>query len=220
MKSFFLLLCFFLYPLGNSGNYDLSLADEYVYLPFFGANFSANSVPGYIAGRYAVRGRVAMVVVDAYAALEENTPSVRYIYAETGKKGGGGFWPHRTHKDGYSVDFITPVYTKGKNGEIKDVVLPCNPLTLWGYAVRIDDTGFYEKYHLNTQAMIAHLSALDKSASKYGMRIKRVIFEPHLLPFLKADPSFKDIERIPFMSGKAWFPHDGHYHVDFEKIPG
>ena len=48
-------------------------------------------------------------------------PDTVYKYTETGFENGGKFRPHKTHQNGLSVDFMTPV--KNKNNE--SVHLPC-----------------------------------------------------------------------------------------------
>lgn len=190
-------------------------AESYLALPYSGANFTCNSRIGYGAGRYYLRGKTAATVLAAYAGLEKSHPGLKYMYAEMGLKGGGPFKPHRTHQKGLSADFITPVYRLDKNGKRLPAMLPANALNFWGYEVRLDERGVFEDYHLDTAAMIAHLAALDESAKNYGLQIERVIFDPPLLRILRADPSFKSVSHLSFMKTQAWFPHDGHYHVDF-----
>ena len=56
---------------------------------------------------------------------------------------------------------------------------------------------------------------LHRQAPAFGLRIERVIFDPPLLKLLRKDPSFAALGSMPFMEKQAWFPHDGHYHVDF-----
>ena len=200
-----------------SGYNHASEADVYHCLPLDGSNFAANSRIGHGAGRYYLKGRIAACALAAYADLAQNHPEYRYIYGEMGWKGGGRFRPHRTHQQGMNADFMTPVYTLGENGEKIPAVLPCNAANLWGYNIRVDEEGRYEEYRLDTGAMIAHLAALKKHAPRYGVKVERVIFDPPLLKLLRADPDFKMLGNMVFMEKKAWFPHDGHYHVDFAR---
>ena len=190
-------------------------AEAYRCLPFSGPNFEANSRPGHGAGRYYLKGKTAATVLAAYAELAQSHPEYRYLYGEMGWNGGGRFRPHRTHQQGMNADFITPVYTLNADNTQTRTVLPCNTLNLWGYNIRLNADGHFEDYHLDTKAMIAHLAALQKAAPLYGLRVERVIFDPPLLALLRKDPDFKKLGGIAFMEKKAWFPHDGHYHVDF-----
>ncbi len=195
-------------------------AERFLALPLYGGNFRCNSLIGYGVGRYYLQGRAAATVLGAYAALERTRPGLRFTYAEMGWNGGGRFRPHRTHQKGMSADFITPVYTADAAGNRVPGMLSCNILNLWGYAVRLDDAGRFEEYRFDTSAMIAHLAALERSGTEYGVRIERVILEPPLLRLLRADPDFKSISGIRFMENRAWFPHDGHYHIDFARLRG
>lgn len=190
-------------------------ADSYQCLPLSGDNFQASSLPGYGAGRYYLKGRAAVAVLKAYARLAASHPELRFIYAEMGWKGGGRFRPHRTHQQGLSADFITPVRKPDATGKAAPATLPCNTANLWGYGIRLDNNGRYQDYRLDTAAMIAHLDALRQEAAAQGLKIERVIFDPPLLKLLRADPNFKRLGDMRFMENKAWFPHDGHYHVDF-----
>lgn len=190
-------------------------ANTYLALPFSGKNFQCNSMPGYGVGRYYLRGNVAAAVLSAYASLEKAQPGLKYIYAEMGWKGGGAFKPHRTHTKGLSADFITPVYKIGQSGEKVPALLPVSASNLWGYDIRLDSNGVFLNYHFDSSAMVAHIAALQKSSENYGVKIVRVIFDPPLLKILRADPDFKKLQGVKFMETKAWFPHDGHYHVDF-----
>jgi len=126
-----LLLFLILFPLvgsaepskcyGTSSNGSLSHG---VKLPQSGRNYVGYSLAARIAGRTYVHSEVRKIVVDSYQSLEREQPDKVYKYAETGLKNGGIFKPHKTHQNGLSVDFMTPV--TDKNG--KSVHLPTNPL--------------------------------------------------------------------------------------------
>ena len=46
------------------------------------------------------------------AELERTQPGVKFVYGETGWPDGGPMPPHRTHRNGMSVDFMVPVRDK------------------------------------------------------------------------------------------------------------
>ncbi len=190
-------------------------AERYLSLPYSGGNFTAGSPAAFGAGRCYLKGKVAATVVAAYDLVAKELPEVHFIYGETGFRGGGRFWPHRTHKTGMSADFITPVYIMDASGRKKTATLPCRVTNLWGYSIRIDADGRFGEYRLDAPAMIAHLAALQKAGAAYGVRVDRVIFDPPLLKLLRRDTNFQRLGNMRFMEQKAWFPHDGHYHVDF-----
>lgn len=74
------------------------------------------------------------------------------------------------------------------------------------------------EYQIDFKAIIDHLDALHKSALKHGVAIDKVIIDPPLLRLLKQEKDYSKIQSIPFLQGKEWFPHDGHYHVDFKLL--
>lgn len=188
--------------------------DTYTQLPLGGSNFSAYSTSLHILGRCYLLAPVTQIVVDAYAVLESTCPEQIFIYAEMGWKGGGRFDPHRTHREGKSADFVTPMRNKLTK---KAEPLPLSPLNRWGYDLRLNNNGEYLDLKLDAGAIIMHLSALDKTAKNSGWKIRQVIFDRPMQKLLQAHPAYQQISHIPFMPGQAWFPHDGHYHVDFEQ---
>lgn len=195
--------------------YTAAEAEKYHALPISGPNFKANSRIAYGIGRHYLKGKAVASIVAAYGELARTHPQYKYVYGEMGWKDGGRFRPHRTHQDGLSADFMTPMLETSPDGKSIPTVLSCSVINLWGYNIRLDSSGRFENLRMDTRAMIAHLAALKKAAPKYGLRLNRVIFDPPLLKILRASPNFSQLRGIRFMEGKAWFPHDGHYHVDF-----
>lgn len=196
--------------------YTAAEAEKYYALPVSGPNFKANSRIAYGLGRHYLKGKTVGTLVAAYEELARSHQEYQYVYGEMGRKGGGPFRPHRTHQNGLIADFMTPMLKNGPDGKAIPTVLPANMFNLWGYNIRLDSSGHYKNLRLDTRAMIAHLAALKKNAPKYGLRVDRVIFDPPLLKILRTDPNFSQLRGIRFMNGQAWFPHDGHYHVDFK----
>lgn len=181
-------------------------------LPAAGANFvSYGSIPE-TAGRTYVHSKVRDVIVDAYRRLEREQPAKVFKYAETGFREGGRFKPHKTHRNGLSVDFIVPVM----NGAGRSVHLPTHPFNKYGYGIEFDRTGRYDGYTIDYEALAAHVVALDTAARAHGIGIWRVIFDPQLAPYLYRT-SYGDYlrTRIQIPMKPSWVRHDEHYHVDF-----
>lgn len=189
--------------------------DEYAQLPMSGNNFEAYSDALHILGRCYLLSPVTEAVIKAYEELEETCPEQQFIYAEMGWKGGGRFDPHRTHREGLSADFITPMKFEADGSAAR---LPIGPANRWGYDLRLDREGCLEDICIDISAVILHIQALDRAAREQGYRIKQVIFDPPILLLLRNHQEYNKIQHIRFMEGQAWFPHDGHYHVDFEKL--
>lgn len=182
-------------------------------LPVEGVNFKSYSRFWSLMGRTHVHDRVRCVVLDAYHSLEITYPGIQFIYGETGWKNGGNFWPHKTHRLGLSVDFMTPLRDRVTH---EPVSLSTYPWTLYGYNVRFDSLGRSSSYQIDFLALIEHLAALDQACHGHSLKIKRVILDPALQECLSRQSTYDKIKNIPFLKGQAWFPHDGHYHVDFE----
>jgi penicillin-insensitive murein endopeptidase len=182
-------------------------------LLYAGANYRAYHIAGFLTGRTYMHSAVRDTLRDAYAALERSDPELRFVYAETGWRRGGRFWPHRTHANGTSVDFMVPLRTeKGEVTEIQASVL--NKL---GYSITFDNEGRRGRLRIDFEAMAKHLLALHEAARAHGIGIRRVIFEPPLHRLLFATEAGKALQgRMEFMRRPAWVRHDQHYHIDFD----
>lgn len=183
-----------------------------VVLPLAGENFEVYSVVGAGLGRTFVHSEVKKVVLGAYDTLNQSLPLKKFKYAETGFQAGGKFSPHKTHQNGLSVDFMTPVINK--KGE--SVYLPTHAMNKFGYDIEFNGKGVFKDLRIDYEAMAAHLMALHKEAKKQGHEIWRVIFDPKLQPNL-LDTSWGEYlkKHIQFSKKPAWVRHDEHYHVDF-----
>lgn len=184
-----------------------------VQLPSEGSNYVGYSSIARLAGRTYVHSKVRDIVVSAYEQLETEQPDKVYKYAETGLVEGGEFKPHKTHRNGLSVDFMTPVV----DDHGKSVHLPTNPLNKFGYNIEFDDSDHFDGMHIDYEALAAHIVALDQQAKAHGYGLWRVIFDPALQPNLfktKYGQYLKD--NIEFSKKRSWVRHDEHYHVDFD----
>lgn len=183
-----------------------------VKLPSSGNNYKSYGFIANTIGRTYVHSSVKDIVVSAYQALEKEQPTKVYKYAETGFKEGGKFRPHKTHQNGLSVDFMTPVV----NSKGQSVHLPTNMFNKYGYNIEFDERSQYKDFSIDYEAMAAHIVALHKQAQKHGHELWRVIFDPKLQPHLfKTKYGSYLKEHIQFSKKRSWVRHDEHYHVDF-----
>lgn len=183
-----------------------------VRLPEQGRNFSAYSSLGVAAGRTYVHSKVADIAVAAYLALEQSAPGKVYVYGETGWSSGGRIRPHRTHRNGLSVDFMVPV----RDASGRSLPLPTGVGNKFGYDLDFDANGKCEGYAIDFEAIAEHLYQLDLAARARNAGIALVILDPPYLPRLFATRRGAYLKaNIKFMKGKAWIRHDEHYHVDF-----
>ena len=184
-----------------------------VKLPSRGPNFKGYSYVAELAGRTYVHSIVRSIIVDAYGSLESSEKGKVFKFAETGFKEGGKFSPHKTHRNGLSVDFMVPVV----NQSGVSVHLPTHLFNKLGYDIEFDSTGKYKDYKIDYVALAAHLVALHKAAKSKGYDLWRVIFDPKLQPNLletKYGPYIR--KHIQLSRKRSWVRHDEHYHVDFE----
>ncbi|WP_372834217.1 penicillin-insensitive murein endopeptidase [Pontibacterium sp.] len=183
-----------------------------VRLPAAGKNYTGYSSVARLAGRTYVHSSVKEIIVQAYKTLETEQPKKVFKYAETGFENGGKFKPHKTHRNGLSVDFMTPVTTS----QGKSVHLSTHPLNKFGYNIEFDEAGKYDDLTIDYIALAAHIVSLHKAAKAQGHDLWRVIFDPKLQPHLFTTKYGNYLkENIQFSKRRSWVRHDEHYHVDF-----
>ena len=194
-------------------------------LPPHGKGYRTYSYLGSALGRQYAHHKVIQTLEDAFAHLHESTGRT-FDIAEIGAKHGGKFSPHFTHREGMSVDIMTPM----KKGD-KPARLSTGPLSLWGYCWHIDpktnrqnglrwdapSTSNYphlcptipisSKKEVDFDVLRDMLIQLKRSAKKEGGTIAFVIVAPSFVPHLKG--------LGVRLSTKASLVHDDHIHVDF-----
>ncbi|WMS88799.1 penicillin-insensitive murein endopeptidase [Pleionea litopenaei] len=183
-----------------------------VQLPAQGDNFIQYSQIARAAGRTYVHSVVRDIVVASYQQLATSHPNKVFKYAETGLAEGGLFKPHKTHQNGLSIDFMTPV----TNAQGQSVNLPTLLTNRWGYDIEFNDNSQYKDLTIDYEAMAAHIVALHQQSKALGYDLWRVIFDPKLQPNLfKTSYASYLKENIQFSTKRSWVRHDEHYHVDF-----
>ena len=135
-----------------------------------------------------------------------------YKYAEAGFKHGGEFKPHKTHRNGLSVDFMVPVV----DAQGESVYFPSHALSKFGYDVEFDGNGKYKGLTIDYEAMAAHIVALHKASIAKGYGLWRVIFDPKLqLKLFETQYGTYLKKHVEFSKQPSWVRHDEYYHVDF-----
>jgi penicillin-insensitive murein endopeptidase len=151
-------------------------------------------------------------VVESYQKLAKEFPDTIFMYGETDWEEGGEISPHKTHRNGTSVDFMVSVLDQQK----KSVALPNSVLNKFGYNIEFDKHGKVEDLTLDFEALAAHIYFLDEAARKHKVSIQRVIFDPRLQPRLFQTKYGKLLKgKLKFNTKQAWVRHDEHIHVDF-----
>lgn len=189
-------------------------------IPYQGENFKYFDEGSYLGGRAFTNAVVAKITVDTYEALHKKGVNRFFRVMEFSRKEGGKIFPHRTHQNGLSVDFMMPLM---KNNE------PCYELDEKGashYLLDFDRNGAYTEnpeIKIDFDAAAFHLLELEKQARKNGMRIHKVIFNTYLKDELYASESGKKLLSSGIyitrnLSKMINDLHDDHYHVDFVKL--
>lgn len=215
----YLIIIIFILPLTLSANESTchgttsnGYLENGVQIPAKGANYISYSSVARLAGRTYVHSKVQNIIINTYSSLKKEHPEKIYKYAETGYKDGGQFPPHKTHQNGLSVDFMTPVM----NSKGRSVHLPTHALNKFGYNIEFDKHGKYKNFIIDYEAMAAHIAFLHKNAKSLGNGLWRVIFAPELqAPLFKTKYGSYLKKNITFSKKRSWVRHDEHYHVDF-----
>ncbi len=176
--------------------------------PFAGKNYRTYCYICVIALRTFGHQKAIESMAEAYEVVARERPRARFVYGEIGWPWGGRFAPHRTHRNGLSIDFMVPL--KGA------AEIPTHAFNKFGYDVEFDRQGKGEVGEIDFATIALHLIALDKAARKRGGRIARVILAPDLQDdLINAAQGSEFQRRIRFNKGSSWVRHDEHYHVDF-----
>lgn len=186
-----------------------------------GANYKFFSLfDYYIIGRCYVHSDVYAILNDSYKNLEKVFPDYTFMVMECSKKKGGRPFPHRTHQNGTSIDFMTPLLKNEKQKTFYDHI------GIWRYAMNFNTNGQFnlnKKVTIDFEKCAKHILELEKSAQKNGYRIKKVILETNLKDEIfatKYGTALKNsnIYFVRNLPPKINALHDDHYHIDFEKL--
>ncbi len=189
--------------------------------PYKGNGFRNFSVfDYYILGRCYVHSDIYKIVLDSYNDISDEYPAYTFRIMECSKRKGGRPFPHRTHQNGTSIDFMTPLTKKGQDYKFLDKI------GIWRYAVKFDEDGklsYNKKVEIDFDKMARHILILEKHARKNGYRIKKVILETNLKDEIFQSKYGKALQAsgiyfVRNLSPKINELHDDHYHIDFEKI--
>lgn len=168
------------------------------------------------AGRQHAHSAVVSAVTEGLAVAAERTGR-RFVVAETGWPGGGDFRPHRTHRNGLSVDLMVPLI-----GEEGRPVRAWHPPWQWfGYRWELDERGRRGRSRIDWPALARALQAVERAAAERGLSIERAYLAPELQPLLL---EAADDDALAGYDGRwnargAWWRHDEHVHLDFRLGP-
>lgn len=189
-------------------------------IPFEGKNYKYFDEGSYLGGRAFTNSTVAKITVDTYDALHSKGIDRFFRVMEFSKKEGGKIFPHRTHQNGLSMDYMMPLIKNGEPYYELDEKGPSH------YLLEFDKNGAYTEnpeIKIDFDAAALHLLELERQARKNGMRIHKVIFNTYLKDELYASKNGKKLLSSGIyvtrnLSKMINDLHDDHYHVDFIKL--
>ncbi len=188
-------------------------------LPYTGENFWYFDKGSYLSSRGFVHSKVKKTVLDSYKNLELLSDR-NWCLMEASNQKGGKLYPHRTHQNGMSIDFMMPLKKDNK---------PYYQLDSSGtmhYLMTFDDNGFHaskKDVQIDFDAVGLHIIELEKAARKNGLKIKKIIIKIELKDELYASKygstiKSKGIYVVKGLTKMINALHDDHYHIDFEEI--
>lgn len=189
-------------------------------VPFFGINFQYFDADSYLASRAFTNEKILHIILDSYKELEHQSPERFFYLMELSNKDGGKIYPHRTHQNGLSADFMIP---KLKDGQ------PYYGLDTLGknhYFLDFNENGQYVQdttISVDFDLIAKHLLILHEKAVSNGYKISKVIIKLEYKEKLFATPNGKLLLKRGIYFAKNLTSlinniHDDHYHVDFEKF--
>ena len=191
-------------------------------LPYSGENFKYFSPLSYfIMNNGYTHSTLYKVTLEAYEECLTTCPGIDFKIMQSTDKNGGKLFFHRTHQNGYGIDFMIPTVNK-KGEQIK--AFDC--IGMWHYLLSFDENGYNEIFssvRLDFESISKHIIALDDAARRNGLRIRKILIKTELIDELFATPAGREIKRrnifiptrLPYIVNEV---HDDHYHIDFEPI--
>jgi len=187
-------------------------------IPFKGHNFTYFDTQSYLNGRAFLNDKVLKSMLAAYKKFETLLPNRMFYVMECSNQNGGKLFPHRTHQNGLSVDFMMPLIKDGKPFYGLD--------TLGGdhYFLEFDNDGIYKEdpsISIDFNLVAQHILVLTKTAKLIGVKISKVIINTDLKDELFSTNFGKtlktsDVYVVQKLSPLINSLHDDHYHIDFE----
>ena len=187
-------------------------------IPFKGKNFTYFDTQSYLNGRAYLNDKVLNTLLNAYKEFEILLPQRMFYVMECSNQDGGILFPHRTHQNGLSIDFMMPLVKDGK---------PFYGLDTLGadhYFLEFDNQGRYKEdpsISIDFNLVAQHILILNKMAKLLGVELSKVIINTDLKDELFATKFGKVLKTSGIYLVQKLSPlinslHDDHYHIDFD----
>ena len=188
--------------------------------PFYGKNFTYFDSRSYLNHRAFTSDQVLSSILESYQEMETIADKRHFYLMELSNKQGGKIYPHRTHQNGLSVDFMMPML---KNN------LPYTGLDTLGidhYWLKSNNEGEYsedESVKVDFELIAKHILNLEKNARKNGLKISKVIIKIEYKDELFSSAAGQELKSsgiyvVQNLSKIINDIHDDHYHIDFKKV--
>lgn len=203
----------------SKGSHGKGSLENAYQVEFFAGNASYFSwISYYVMGNGYVNNRLYYTLLDAYTICEKTCPNISFKLMECSDQSGGKILLHNTHRNGLSVDFMTPLKRDGEQTALYDY------LGLWHYLLQFDDKGilnFDKSTSIDFETMAKHILALDNASKKYGLAIKKVILKIELKDDFFRTKYGREVRRrgiyfARYLPESVNNMHDDHYHIDFK----
>jgi penicillin-insensitive murein endopeptidase len=189
-------------------------------LSFMGDNFQYFDTSSYLGGRAFTSDKVKKTVLETYTGLAELIPDRQFCIMECSHEHGGKLFPHRTHQNGLSVDFMMPLKKDNK------AYYELDHLGKEHYWLDFDNDGKYSKdptVSIDFDLVAQHILLLDKNARANGLKIAKVIIKTELKDELYDSKYGEEFKSSAIYIVKSLTPminslHDEHFHIDFESL--
>lgn len=189
-------------------------------IPFYGKNYTYFDINSYLGSRAFTSNVTRDIILDSYKQLAINLPSRHFYLMELSNEHGGKIYPHRTHQNGLSADFMMPMLKSGTDYYGLDT------LGVDHYWLKFNDNGEYMEdtsVKVDFNVIAQHILILNEKAKTYGYKISKVIIKVEYKDELFATEYGQKLKSSGIYIVKNLTPlindiHDDHYHVDFEKI--
>lgn len=187
-------------------------------MPFYGTNFTYFDRDSYLASRAFTSDVVNKIILNTYEVLYMNYPERKFYLMELSNHTGGKIYPHRTHQNGLSVDFMIPKLKNGKPNYDLDT------LGKQHYFLEFNDQGEYVKdtsIKVDFDLVAKHILLINEEANKHGYSIEKVIIKIEYKDDLFETPHGKELKKSGIYVVNNLSPminaiHDDHFHIDFK----
>lgn len=182
-------------------------------IPPWGEGYTTYSILGAALGRQYVDGRVRDALIEAFALRAREELGREFVVGETGWPRGGRFRPHRTHRNGRSVDLFVPLQRQGQTFPSLGIW----PWNKFGYSLEFDEQGRLGELSIDFEALAALLLEIDRQAASRELRIDKIIIAPEYVPFLLQTEAGRQLGPLADVITRkpVWVRHDEHIHIDF-----